>query len=87
VRPHFNRKELGVVTHACFPSDGRKLKIGEFMSKLAWAKSGACLQNNEQEWLEAWLKWWSVLSSKHDAVSLNPSTTQKKKVLTFTGFF
>jgi hypothetical protein len=37
-RPHLNGKELGVMVHACRPSDGKKHKIGESRSRLAWAK-------------------------------------------------
>jgi hypothetical protein len=39
MRPHFNRKKLGVVTHVCQPSYSRKLKIGGLRSPQAWAKS------------------------------------------------
>jgi hypothetical protein len=38
-RPHFNRKELGIVAHACHPSYGRKHKIRELQSRPAWTKS------------------------------------------------
>jgi hypothetical protein len=32
------RKKLGMMGHSCHPSYGRKLKIGEWWSRLVWAK-------------------------------------------------
>jgi hypothetical protein len=38
MKPHLNRKNLGVVLQACPPSNGRKLKIG-LQSRSAWVRS------------------------------------------------
>jgi hypothetical protein len=38
-RPHLNGKKLGMVVCACHPNNNRKHKIGEWWSRLAWAKS------------------------------------------------
>jgi hypothetical protein len=39
LRPHLNGKKLGMVAHACHPSDIRKPKIGGLQSGPALAKS------------------------------------------------
>jgi hypothetical protein len=39
VRPHLNRKKLGMVLHAHHPSDGRKCITEGSQSRLAWAKT------------------------------------------------
>jgi hypothetical protein len=42
-----NRKKLDVLAYTCHPSYGRKYKIGESQSRLAWAKKAIpYLQNN-----------------------------------------
>jgi hypothetical protein len=38
VRPHLNRKKLGMVVHACHSHNSRKYKIG-LWSMLAWKRS------------------------------------------------
>jgi hypothetical protein len=38
VRPHLNRKKLGVVAHICHPSDGERCEIGGFPSRPACTK-------------------------------------------------
>jgi hypothetical protein len=39
VRPHLNRKKLGMVLYTCHPRDGRKPEIGRLQSPSTWAKS------------------------------------------------
>jgi hypothetical protein len=39
VRHNLSEKNLGVVVHACHPSDGGKHKIGELLSSALWVKS------------------------------------------------
>jgi hypothetical protein len=49
IRPHFNRKELGIVACTCHSSHGRKLKIGGSRSRPAWAKREALSQKQQSK--------------------------------------
>jgi hypothetical protein len=57
-RSHLNGKKLGVVACTCHPRTSRKLKIGGWQSRLAWAKSKTLsLQQPGQKGLVECLKW------------------------------
>jgi hypothetical protein len=49
VKLHLNGNKLGIVAHTHHPSDGRKWKIGESHSRLAWVKARSYLQNNQSK--------------------------------------
>jgi hypothetical protein len=47
MKPHLNRKMLGMVVCACHPTYSKKHKIGELRSRLAREKIRPCLQNSQ----------------------------------------
>jgi hypothetical protein len=58
MKPHLKIKTLGVVVHACHPSNTWKHKIGRWRSKPAWANSEILIpEQPDQKRLEARLKW------------------------------
>jgi hypothetical protein len=49
LRPHLNRKELGMAVHAGHPHGWWEVKIGESWSSPIWAKTKSYLWNNQSE--------------------------------------
>jgi hypothetical protein len=45
VKPHLNRKKLGVMVYICHPNNSEKCKIGEFQDCLG-RKARSYLKNN-----------------------------------------
>jgi hypothetical protein len=55
LRPHLNRKKLGMVVCTCHPSEDRKHKIGGSWFRLTWAKSKTISKITKAKGLEAQL--------------------------------
>jgi hypothetical protein len=80
MRPHLNRKQLGVVACGCHPSDGRELKIGGSWSRLAWTKSETLSWETQHKKGAGGIDQpVEHLPSNCEALSSNSSTSKKRK--------
>jgi hypothetical protein len=70
-----------MVMCACHPRYSGKCEIGELWFRLAWAKSKAPISKTTAEMAGGLVQEVEHLPRKCEALSSNPSTAKKKKII------